>query len=179
MRLLLPLAFAAGCADAPEKPSDGDTRPGGGTDSAATNTAPIAPVIAITPSAPADTQDLSVTVLTPSEDAEGDPVSYRYAWSVNGVARDDVSSETVPASETADGQAWSVTVTPNDGVLDGRSAVASVVIGNQPPSAAVPRIDPASPTAEDDLRLFMDAAPIDADGDTVTRVPMQVWEGGV
>ena len=173
MRPILLLAFAVGCAEPEAKPSDSDTRPGfdthSDTDTAAANTAPTAPVVAITPPAPADAQDLTVTVLTPSEDAEGDPVSYRYAWSVDGAARDDLASETVPAAETADGQGWTVTVTPNDGALDGPSAVASVVIGNQPPSAPVVRIDPASPTPDDDLLLVVETPSVDPNGDTLVQ----------
>jgi hypothetical protein len=50
------------------------------------NTAPTAPVVEITPADPVEGDDLTCAVVTPSTDADGDPVAYSFAWDVDGVA---------------------------------------------------------------------------------------------
>ncbi len=168
--LVLALALLAGCPAATDKPVDtDDTNPPRDTDTAHENGAPSAPEIAITPAAPADAQDLAVTILTPAVDPDGDEVSYRYTWRLDGTVREDLTSEDVPASETVDGQSWEVIVTPSDGSLDGDAATATVVIGNAAPSAPVVRIAPDAPTPDQALELVFDAPAVDPDGDTLTQ----------
>ncbi|MFN7142663.1 MAG: hypothetical protein ACK4YP_02725 [Myxococcota bacterium] len=161
------LLALVGCLPVTPPSTDGeDTGPG--PDTAVENAAPSAPEIALAPSAPADAQDLVVTILTPSEDPEGAAVTYRYAWTVNGapVALD---GDTVPAAETADGQTWVVTVTPSDGAIDGDAATASVVIGNAPPTTPALRFEPEVPVPGEAFTLVVDSA--DPDGDAlVTEV---------
>lgn len=167
-------ALALACTGPDEKPVDTDDVPADtdtdtAVDDTAVNQPPSAAEIAITPSAPAPGAALTVTVLTPSVDPEGAAVSYRYAWSVDGAARDDLTTETVGAGATVDGETWAVTVTPTDGALDGEPSTASVVIGNQPPTAPVLRIEPTSPSPDDDLVLVFDPAASDPNGDTLTQ----------
>lgn len=171
----LALLLLLGCPG-PGKDSNGGGRDsaqdsGGGddTDTAAENAAPSAPVVAITPAAPSPENDLTVTVVTPSVDAENDAVTYRYAWAVDGAARAELTAETVAAAETEDGQTWTVTVTPNDGVLDGEPGVSSVTIGNAPPTPPTVHIDPAAPVAGDALTLVFDTDASDENGDTLTQ----------
>jgi hypothetical protein len=88
----------------------------------AVNTAPEAPVISITPSAPkAGTDDLSCNVDTDSYDLDDDSISYGYDWDVDGIYYGSVS--TVPGTDTTTGE-WTCTVTPNDGDEDGASSTA-------------------------------------------------------
>lgn len=167
---LLPLALVA----CDEDPKPVDTAEGGDTDTAAdtdtsTNAAPTAPEIVLSPAAPSDASDLVVTVVTPATDPDGDAVTYRYAWSVDGAARADLATETVPAAETADGQTWTVEVVPNDGALDGPAATASVTVGNAPPTAPTIHLEPQSPAPGDDLALVVDAAAADPNGDALTQ----------
>jgi len=91
------------------------------------NSAPSAfnPLIEpIEPAAGAD--DLICSAQT--SDADGDSVSLTYEWTVDGVLTTHVT-DTVPASETADGEIWVCTMTPDDGTDDGTPVSAQVEIG--------------------------------------------------
>ena len=68
-----------------------------------------------------------------STDADGDAVSYTFAWDVDGAPFSDTDTtteagDTIPASATSADEEWTCTVTPNDGEDDGAVAVASTVI---------------------------------------------------
>jgi hypothetical protein len=172
-RFLLLLALLPfSCTPAADEPKpDGDADADADTDAdtdADANTAPTAPVVAITPASPSDLSDLTVTLVTPSDDAEGDPVAYTYAWTVDGVARTDLTTATVGQDYTLDGETWSVAVTPSDGVASGEPGTSSVTIGNSPPTAAVIHIEPAEPVPGDGLVLTVDTAPSDPNGDPLT-----------
>ncbi len=131
------------------------------------NEAPGAAAIAITPSTPPVGADFTVTIVTEAVDPDGDAVTYRYAWTVDGVDAG-LDGPTVPGTGAALGQRWEVTVTPNDGELDGPAATAAVVVGNSPPSAPGLAITPTEPRDGDDLTLTIDPLPVDPDGDPLT-----------
>lgn len=178
MRLLptlsLPLAVLALAACTPpvtsNKPADTATDTAGDdTGEPQENTAPSAAEIALSPAAPSDLANLTVTILTPSTDPEGDVVNYKYTWSVDGNVRADLTGNIVAADQTADLQTWSVTVTPNDGVLDGPPSTATATIGNEPPVAPTAHIDPAAPNPGDDLTLVFDSPASDANNDALTQ----------
>lgn len=156
------------------KGDDDDTPPSdtGEPDDSGTpaNTAPTAPVVAITPSSPNDLSDLTVTVVTPSSDAEGDAVQYRYAWSVDGTLDPSLDDATVSADATVDGQTWTVEVYPHDGRLEGLPGTSTVTIANVPPTPPTIHIDPAAPNGGDTLTLVFDTPATDANGDTLTQV---------
>jgi hypothetical protein len=147
----------AGCAGSPdcENPDE--------------NAAPSGAAIAIEPATPADEDDLRCVVVTQATDPNGDAVSYRYAWTKNGVDAG-LASDTVAAALTTGGDTWTCTVTPTDGILDGVAASATVSItqGNRAPSAPTVSIAPAAPTDEDVLTCVIDTESVDPDGDTVT-----------
>ncbi len=164
---LLPACTPPAAADKPH-----DTADSGAGDSADTtddNTAPSAAVISLSPAAPSDLANLTVTLLTPSTDPEGDVVNYSYAWTVDGNARTDLTGNIVAADQTADLETWAVTVTPNDGVLDGPSATATATIGNVPPVAPTAHIDPSAPNPGDDLTLVFDSPATDANNDVLSQ----------
>ncbi len=132
------------------------------------NSAPTAPGISLSPALPlAGEDDLAVSIDAPSDDADGDAVSYRYAWTVDGAAAA-YTGATVPAAATTDGETWRVEVTPDDGTDDGPSASAEVTIGggNSPPVLGAVTLSP-SPVYTDDT-LSAAASATDADGDSVT-----------
>ena len=134
----------------------------------ACNDAPEGGVVAIDPAEPTTTDDL---VLVVTEDAvdpnKKDVVDYTIRWSVNGSPREDLTGDTVPASETAKGQIWVADVTPTDGELDGVTISAEATIGNTPPTATV-SIAPTEPGSDEDL--VVTAAGEDLDGDAVSLV---------
>ena len=142
----------------------------GGDDTATSqNAAPSGAAIAITPATPGDDDDLTCSIVTEATDPNGDTVTYRYAWKVNG-GDAGISGQTVSAAQTSGGESWTCTVTPNDGVLDGTAASASVTIaqGNRAPSAPTVSINPAEPTDDDVLICVIDTESVDPDGDAVT-----------
>lgn len=130
------------------------------------NGVPSAPSVGISPTEPKTNDDLNAILLAPSTDPDGDPVTYAYAWRRDGVDAGPLDS-TLPATETAKGQTWSVVVTPSDDAGSGETATASVTIANTPPSLDSAVISPEEPQAGDALTCGMTGA-TDADGDGVT-----------
>jgi formylglycine-generating enzyme required for sulfatase activity len=100
----------------------------------ACNTPPRGTKISIAPTTPSPVEDDLVCIIdTEAHDAEGDTVSYTFAWTVDGVPFADTATtteagDTVPAASTLADEEWTCTVTPNDGDGDGASVDASVVI---------------------------------------------------
>ncbi len=137
------------------------------SDTNAPNEAPSAAEIAILPAVPSEGVDITVVIVTPSTDPDGDPVTYGYAWTVDG-APTGLDGATVPGASVGAAQTWQVTVTPTDGIDAGPATTASVIVGNTAPSAPGLSFDPAEPLEGDDITLVFDPPAIDADGDPIT-----------
>lgn len=146
---LLPL-LAAGCPP---------TRP------LSKNQPPDAPTVSIGPLSPRTEDDLVAVLDIPATDPDGDTVSYRYTWKQNGLPRADLTTNTVPASETTKGEVWEVYVTPSDAASDGIPGMATTAVLNTSPEVTI-AFTPEAPTTEDDLGVVPTAT--DADGDVVT-----------
>lgn len=108
----------------------------------APNTAPSAPLVSIFPNPATTLDNLLVNMDTASVDAEGDVVTYTYAWSLNGQAQPNQTSSTIPASATQKGEQWSVTVTPSDAMNTGMAGTASIIISNTAPTITASSITP-------------------------------------
>lgn len=110
----------------------------GAVDSSVPANAPTTPEIRIDPSAPRTDADLEVVVTVESTDPESGTISYEYRWMREGEIVSALTSATVPASNTAEGETWRVEVTPiaEPGARRGPAGFADVTIGNTPP---VPR----------------------------------------
>jgi hypothetical protein len=117
-----------------------------------------------------------VKVVKPAVDPDGDPVTYKYEWSLNG--------EAVPAAQARLGAALGkhdvarVLVTPWDGTLPGPPVVATCAARNTPPGAPVVVLEPATPTALSGLTVKMQKPAADADGDPVSY-RYRWWRDGV
>lgn len=121
----------------------------GATSTTIANTPPGAPVVEITPSAPAPGDTLTCVVDTPSTDADGDAVTYTMAWTVDGVAYEaggtadtggldtgdpgwlgpsttTWTDDTVDGADVGGAETWTCTATPDDGDDEGTAATASV-----------------------------------------------------
>ena len=129
------------------------------------NTPPDAPLVEILPDPAVTTDELNVTV-TGAIDADGDVVSLSFAWTNNGVPTAH-SAALVPASDTSSGETWTVTVTPNDGFVDGSVGSASMSIDNSPPSISSVSVSPSSASPNDLLSCTVSAS--DVDGDPLTQ----------
>ncbi|MDP2306927.1 MAG: fibrinogen-like YCDxxxxGGGW domain-containing protein [Pseudomonadota bacterium] len=106
------------------------------------NSAPVGLVVRIDPVAPeAGVDSLVCLVDTPAEDADGDPVTYAWAWDLDGAAWS--ADATVPMEALVEGDAWTCTVTPNDGVEDGDAADDTITVAACPvgQAAACPATD--------------------------------------
>ena len=97
------------------------------------NTLPSAYNVLITPTDPvAGIDDLEC--IAQGSDADGDTVTFAYAWEVNGSSTN-YSSTTIPATDIADADVWECIVTPNDGTINGATNSATVTIGADTPGA--------------------------------------------
>ncbi len=92
------------------------------------NTAPTAPVVAITPDSPGSSADLVCGITTESADADGDAITYTYQWYKGGEVQSALSTNTVPAANTAKGEMWKCVVTPSDSAASGPSAEDEVTV---------------------------------------------------
>lgn len=100
------------------------------------------------------------------EDMDGDPVTYRFKWLVNGAP---VPGETSPAFKTdglKNGDRITVELTPNDGKIDGAAYVSNpVTVGNTAPDIAEIHLEPVPVHRGEPLKVKVIAG--DPDGDPV------------
>jgi hypothetical protein len=126
------------------------------------NEPPVVPSVSISPSAPAEGDTITATVGTPT-DGDGDPVTIRYAWYVDGSLVS--TAEEINSAQFDKHQDIHLEVTPNDGTDDGDpTASATVTAVNTAPSFTGLATDPA----EARWGSTISAAPSgwsDADGD--------------
>ena len=76
------------------------------------NRAPDVPTVTVSPEPPGASDDLTCSAT--SADADGDVLTYTYAWWVDGV-ESGYTDATVPASATERDQTWTCTVSADDG----------------------------------------------------------------
>ncbi|GDX78204.1 hypothetical protein LBMAG42_00150 [Deltaproteobacteria bacterium] len=175
----LPLLLLLACpvdtdtADKDTSTGHGDTDSGADTDTGDTgsgnNTAPTAPVVAITPASPSDTATLRATITADATDAEADPITYRYEWLQNGAVQADLTGDYVIGDRTVEGDTWTLNVYPSDGKAEGAAGTSMATVGNIVPTAPVIHLDPAAPVGGDDLTLVFDTPADDANGDVLTQ----------
>ena len=113
------------------------------------------------------------TVLQPrvavaATDPDGDAVSYRREWMVNGKAVPTASGqERLGAPALRKHDRVRAILTPWDGELAGPSASAECEVANTPPSAPVAALEPAEPTAPRGVSVAIKKPSTDRDGDAV------------
>ncbi|MBW2256696.1 MAG: hypothetical protein JRI25_19155, partial [Deltaproteobacteria bacterium] len=99
-------------------------------------------------------------------DADGDPVSFRYAWTVNGQDVG-VSGGTLEGEGLEKGDQVECMVTPEDGQDLGKAVRSGEVeIGNTPPTAEAPTLGPAEATTDTTLVCAPNVTS-DPDGDLI------------
>lgn len=134
-------------------------------DSAAVNSAPVIESVSLSPDL-ALTADAIVATVTAS-DADGDTLTYSYAWTVIGQPAGS-DSDTLPADLSSKGQSVSVTVTVDDGSESVSMESSPLIIANTLPVLEEVRIGPAGATTRDDLKCNVPVEPTDADEDFLT-----------
>ena len=113
------------------------------------------------------TIEMELRVEVRGEDMDGDPVTYRHQWLVNGAP---VPGETAPVFKTdglKNSDRITVELTPNDGKADGPAFTADpVTVGNTAPDIAEIHLEPAPVHRGEPLTVKVIAG--DPDGDPVT-----------
>jgi len=134
------------------------------------NSPPTAPVVDVTPDSPTTDDDLVSTITTSSTDADGDVVTYSYAWYKDDALQGGLTGDTVTSADTLAGEVWRCVVTPDDGIINGPTGQDEVTIAqeNSPPTAPVVDVTPDNPKTDDDLLSTITTPSTDADSDTVT-----------
>lgn len=127
------------------------------------NTAPTV-AVEVTPAEPGSYDDLSARVT--GEDIDGDELTYRFQWLVNGVERDGFTEPTVSADDTAKGELWTVRAWSSDGDSESEPDEATVSIGNALPVAVEVTLDPL--VAYEDTVVTAHPVGEDEDGDDLT-----------
>ncbi|MEZ4462823.1 MAG: fibrinogen-like YCDxxxxGGGW domain-containing protein [bacterium] len=131
------------------------------------NSLPTAPVVSVAPAAPTTSQSLTCLVDAPATDADGDTITYAYAWTKNGTATA-FTAPTIASADTAKGDVWRCSVTANDGAENGDAGFAETTVVNQAPGQPTIAITPASPKTTDALTCAVTTPATDADGDTLS-----------
>jgi len=123
------------------------------------------------------TRNDTVTVEMSLGDPDGDRVTMRYQWLVNGSAEEGQTSPTLNLGGLRRGDRVSVELTP----VDARGAVGAafrtepIAVENTPPVATRVTIEPAAAKPGDVLRAVIGGS--DPDGDSVTYL-IEWWRNG-
>lgn len=152
----------------------------GGSASASVTVGDAVPVVdSVTIDPDPATTNTVLTAVYSGSDADGDALTYSFAWLVNGVAAGGDVAALDGSTDFSKGDSVTVTVTANDGATDSASvASAARIIDNTPPGAAEVSIDPELPVeARDDLTCGVDVLSHDDDGDTVTYTATWTRDG--
>jgi hypothetical protein len=107
------------------------------------NNPPSTPEVTIEPVRPETGDTISVKVTRRSTDKDSSGISYVFAWSVDGKLQEALTGDSVPPSETAKGENWSVEVRAFDGIDHSVTATAWIKIQNSAPEV-VSEVVPAS-----------------------------------
>jgi hypothetical protein len=132
------------------------------------NTPPGAPTVAVEPPIPHAGDDLVCRVVTDSVDADGDAVTYTYAWQRNDKPlAPGADPRVVPAALVKKGDRYRCTATPRDGLQDGAPGRAEKTVANSPPGPTRVTLDPLAPEEGKPLRCVVTTKAEDPDGDSV------------
>jgi len=161
-------SYLWGCSrdSTPQAPSSaGGGAPVAGGSGPTGNRPPVIRSAVIFP--PAVTIDTELRVEVRGEDMDGDPITYRYQWLVNGASAADATAPQFKTDGLKNGDRITAQVTPNDGKTDGVVFTTDpVTVGNTAPYLVEIHLEPVPLRRGDPLRVKVVAA--DADGDPVT-----------
>lgn len=145
------------------------------------NRPPVPPVVAIQPMQPEGEQPLTLEVRRPASDPDGDKVSMRIEWLIDGAP--------LPASARAGdgvrpgvvkkGQRVAVKVVPTDGKDAGAETGDVVVVGDRPPVAPEVALAPRTPRTGDAISVSIAKPGRDPDGDSIAYRYRWLLDGGL
>ena len=130
------------------------------------NTPPSAPAVAVEPAIAHTGDDLLCRIVADSADADGDTVTYSYAWLRNDKpVPPGADPRVVPASLVKKGDRFRCSATPRDGRQDGKPEIAEKTIANSPPGPTRVALEPWNPVEGKAVRCVVTAKAEDPDGD--------------
>jgi len=140
------------------------------------NTPPPASTVTLQPAKPVAGQAVKAIIKPTAADVDGDRVSHKVRFFVNGVRvkSHDGKSTTLPANAFVRGDDIVVEVVPFDGEADGPAARAKAYSPNTTPVLKGVSIQPKKPTPGEELSCVPTRAPSDADNDKLEL--MVAWE---
>ncbi len=105
------------------------------------NTAPLMHSVSLSPAEPREGDTIAASVI--AEDEDGDTLTISYTWTVDGVPIEDNDQATLSGEHFDKHQQVQVSVTPNDGFIDGESMESEPVgVVNTAPSITGVSLDP-------------------------------------
>jgi outer membrane protein assembly factor BamB len=133
------------------------------------NSRPTLPAISFSNTSLRSGEAVEVRIDRPSTDADADPLSYEYAFSVNGKPADlPKSARGIPPGRLRKHESWTVEVTPFDREETGPTARAQLAVINTLPTRPMVEIEPAEPTAESGARVRIVSPAVDRDADPLS-----------
>lgn len=133
------------------------------------NTPPGAARVHLVPIRPTVTDVIKVVFDKPARDVDGDQLSYRYRWTVDGRKVNLLSSAgSFPAGLARKGERVQVQVISLDGEESGADCRAAVTVVDTPPGQARIKLLPDKPGTTDRLLVRLLAAAGDVDGDALS-----------
>lgn len=133
---------------------------------------PSQPAFRVDPEAPVTGDPLLATLVVEAIDPAGAPLTYVWAWSVDGTETE-LTDVAVPADRVHAGETWTATVFATNGTTPSTALSRSVTVGNAPPTVDGVHLEPAEADATTALRCAADA-PQDREGDPFTAA--WAWE---
>ena len=140
------------------------------------NGLPSQPTVEIVPDPANASTNITANITLDSIDPEGGQVNYTYEWLQNNVVVPAYTTASVSSSATAKGETWKVRVTPNDGLVDGATGTAEIVIQNTAPTLSSVSISPNTAVYNDGLLTCSGTA---TDPDEIPTLTYQWTMGGV
>jgi hypothetical protein len=131
------------------------------------NTPPGPPQVALEPAEPTAGSGVQVAVRRPSADRDGDAISYRYAWTRDGLPVK-FETATIPPGNLRHGEVWKVEVTPFDGEQPGEPVVAQATVKNTPPAQPVAVVVPEIAGVGQELSCQVRSGTVDADEEPIS-----------
>ncbi|HEY3445512.1 MAG TPA: FG-GAP-like repeat-containing protein [Myxococcales bacterium] len=129
------------------------------------NTPPTAPALAFEALPLRRSDSIRVKVATPSNDVDGDKVTYRWAWTKNGQPQAGLTAPELPAGTVRKAEVWRVTATPSDGQEDGTAASIEATVADSVPGTLEVALSPAEPRVGDAIKAVISRPATDVDGD--------------
>ncbi|MBI5548830.1 MAG: VCBS repeat-containing protein [Deltaproteobacteria bacterium] len=129
------------------------------------NSRPGRPKVGFEPEVLRCAEAVRAKVLEEAPDADGDRLTYAYAWLKDGQPQSRLNKAELPAGTLKKGERWSVVVTASDGETEGPSASAETTVADSAPTAPEVALSPAQPKVGDPVKVVIQKPATDVDGD--------------